>query len=188
MSRLPIDELNILEQALTEIMSSEGGALKPEETVDAVLDILIMSYMYGIEDGNSALGTDIKADIGKMSDVIYLKVADKSFSDRVREYANNGDVKAIVKVADTESTRIHNEGVQYVGVESGQKVNKRWSTMLDDRVRDTHFYLEGEEVGINEKFFTYDGDSALYPGGFNNAENNISCRCIIELVKAEKSV
>ena len=51
--------------------------------------------------------------------------------------------------------------------------------MMDDKVRDTHSYLQSKKVPIGEEFFTYDGDSALYPGGFKSAENNVNCRCFL---------
>lgn len=55
--------------------------------------------------------------------------------------------------------------------------------MEDDKVRDTHDYLEGMSVGIDEEFYTYDGDHALYPGGFENAQNNVNCRCFLTYTK-----
>jgi hypothetical protein len=61
---------------------------------------------------------------------------------------------------------------KYAGAKS-----KTWVTMMDDRVRDTHDYLEGETVGIGEDFYTYDGDHASAPGLFELAENNVNCRC-----------
>ena len=51
--------------------------------------------------------------------------------------------------------------------------------MADERVRDTHSYLELETVGIDDDFYTYDGDHAPYPGLFALPENNINCRCEI---------
>jgi uncharacterized protein with gpF-like domain len=60
---------------------------------------------------------------------------------------------------------------------------KRWRTMNDDRVRDTHDYLEGMVVPFSERFYSYDGDSAEYPGGFALPENNINCRCVVEVIR-----
>lgn len=34
----------------------------------------------------------------------------------------------------------------------------------DNLVRETHKYLEGQSVPLEEEFFTYDGDHAPYPG------------------------
>lgn len=47
----------------------------------------------------------------------------------------------------------------------------------DEKVRDTHQYLEGMTVGIDEDFWTYDNDHASAPGMFEFAENNVNCRC-----------
>jgi hypothetical protein len=55
--------------------------------------------------------------------------------------------------------------------------------MQDDRVRDTHDYLEGMVVPFSSRFYTYDGDSADYPGGFTLPENNIGCRCVVEVIR-----
>ena len=58
---------------------------------------------------------------------------------------------------------------------------KTWETMKDDRVRDEHQYLDGVSVGINDRFYTDDGDSAMYPGDFENPALNINCRCYVVL-------
>ena len=58
---------------------------------------------------------------------------------------------------------------------------KQWQTMRDGRVRDTHSYLQSAMVNLDDKFYTFDGDSALYPGGFELPENNVNCRCWIVL-------
>ena len=49
--------------------------------------------------------------------------------------------------------------------------------MLDDRVRDTHDYLEGVEVGLDDEFYTYLGNKAMFPGQFGVAEEDVNCRC-----------
>ena len=64
------------------------------------------------------------------------------------------------------------------------RVMKTWVTMADDRVRDTHDYLEGMSVPINERFFTFDNDYGRYPGDFQLPQNNINCRCRISLSMA----
>lgn len=52
--------------------------------------------------------------------------------------------------------------------------------MGDERVRDTHDPLYGIVVGLDDYFVTYDGDKALFAGGFSKAENNVNCRCLVE--------
>ena len=83
---------------------------------------------------------------------------------------------AILRVLDTEGHRIYNEGGFARAGDCGAKY-KQWQTMADDKVRDTHSYLSGVKIPIDEKFYTYDGDSALLPSGFSLAENNVNCRC-----------
>ena len=53
--------------------------------------------------------------------------------------------------------------------------------MGDERVRDTHSPLEGITVGLNDLFYTWDGDAAMAPGGFTLPQNNVNCRCWITL-------
>ena len=58
---------------------------------------------------------------------------------------------------------------------------KRWVAILDDRTRDTHFYLDGTEVPLDAYFYSYSGDKALYPHGFQTAAENCNCRCDLEV-------
>lgn len=84
--------------------------------------------------------------------------------------------EAITRIAETEMHRIANTAALNTAKYAGAK-SKTWVTMLDDKVRDTHDYLEGETVDIDEDFYTYDGDHASAPGLFELAENNVNCRC-----------
>ena len=83
---------------------------------------------------------------------------------------------AVTRVLETESHRMYNSGGFDRATVCKAKY-KSWVTMADEKVRDSHSYIEGEKIGINDKFYTYDGDSALMPGGFELAENNVNCRC-----------
>lgn len=84
--------------------------------------------------------------------------------------------EAITRIAETEMHRIANTAALDTAKYAGAKY-KTWATMLDDKVRDTHDYLEGETVDIDDDFYTYDGDHASAPGLFELAENNVNCRC-----------
>ena len=100
-------------------------------------------------------------------------------------YENGGSLYDIRRIAETDATRIYNQGAVDAVVANGLQgsTSKRWRTMMDDRVRDTHDYLEGMVVPFSERFYTYDGDSAEFPGGFNLPENNIGCRCVVEVIR-----
>lgn len=61
--------------------------------------------------------------------------------------------------------------------DEGIRLKKRWVATLDDRTRDTHQELDGQEVDVNEPF-EVDGMEIMYPGD-PNAEPELvyNCRC-----------
>lgn len=170
---LPIDELNAFTDDL------EG--LSEDEAIDRVTDLLTLAYTRGNAAANEMINTDIKPNIDKMFEVVFLAIAGKTFVDRIREHFAAGDLAGIKRVAETDLHRVYSEAETDTAKESGKKVVKVWRTRHDNKVRDTHSYLEGMQAKIDEEFFTFDGDSALQPGGFEFAENNCNCRCILEL-------
>lgn len=181
-NKLPIDELNILTESLG--VQAAEGKLTPDRAVDEVLDLLVIAYAYGIDAINADLGLSIEADVDKMETTIFKRIAGKTFAERVREYAEVGQIYDIARVADTEMHRVYNEAQYEAAKQSGYDLIKIWRTMGDDKVRNTHEYLEGVIVPLNGLFYTYDGDSALYPGDFMFADNNVNCRCEIEYRRA----
>ena len=109
--------------------------------------------------------------------VIDKKIAGETWRERVKDwFANGGSVDDIIRIAETETHRIANTAALDAAKEAGA-TEKTWLTMIDDRVRSTHEYLEGMTVDIDEDFYTYDGDHASAPGLFELAQNNINCRC-----------
>ena len=73
---------------------------------------------------------------------------------------------------------------EYLDDHPQKTIYKQWRTMLDDRVRETHDFLEGATVPVDARFYTNDGDSARFPGDFMLVENNANCRCLIRLLNA----
>lgn len=126
----------------------------------------------------SVLPTDYR---NAMDESIYKKFDGLNFADRTLSYAELGDKEGIIRVAETDGHRVYQDG-GYQGAKGIAKT-KTWLTMLDDKVRDTHDYLEGMTVGFDEKFYTFDGDSARYPGDFESVANNARCRCVISYNK-----
>lgn len=183
-SLLPIDELNNLNTYLD--VNIGVGYKDEEEIFDEIEDLLIMAYIGGTQSANADLSIDIMADITQLEESINKPIAGKTWKQRVRDYLDTDDVESIKRVIDTETHRIYNEGQYNTAKQSGLEVTKTWVTMLDERVRDTHSFLEGVTVGLDEAFTTIDGDSALAPGGFESAENNINCRCELRLSKGEQ--
>lgn len=183
-SLLPIDELNMLYDYLDEnILSITPGSQDADTLFDSILDILIMAYVFGCDSANQDLDTDIASDPDKMYESINKRIADKTWEERVAEYIAGEDATSIKRVIDTETHRVYNEGQYDTAKASGVNAKKTWVTMLDEKVRDTHTFLEGVTVGIDEKFYSISGASAMHPGGFGVADEDVNCRCELRLSK-----
>lgn len=183
MTNLDFDELHTLVDAIMKT-EDEDGVIKSVRTLlkgayeQAVLDMEDeFQFLFFYE--------------GKMEDALNLEVAGETWEDRIHSHmdtsgpegGNISPEEGVKRVVETEYHRMYNTGAfdSAKDLESkGKTVYKRWETMKDDRVRPTHSYLEGDAVPLNEAFFTYDGDSAMFPGGFVLAENNVNCRCTLE--------
>ena len=187
MNILPIDELNVLETTLN-ARYADGKLTKEhlEDILDEMLDLFLLAYASGVTAANNDLGTDKVPDSISLNDALYAEIAGETWEQRVKKWTNeDGTPYDLARIAETEMTRIYNtavlDTVKANGVES--TTGKRWNTMLDDRVRDTHNYLEAMVVPYDADFYTFDGDHARAPGLFTLPENNIGCRCTIELVR-----
>lgn len=150
----------------------------PKKIEDSLLDLLIMAYIYGVNDVSKSLGEKFEPDTDKMNKSVYKSIAGETWVKRVRDAQTIGELERIFV---TESHRCFSEG-QWDTAE-GHATSKIWHTQEDDKVRETHWYLDNMEVGIDEYFYTLDGDRALKPYGFESAENNINCRCYLEYNK-----
>lgn len=100
------------------------------------------------------------------------KSADREFviSDKRAAYA-----------AVNEANSVENYEELQEAIESGY-THKRWCTMLDKRVRDTHKLLEGKTIPIDD-YFEVGDDLLLFPRDEENCENveNIAgCRCSLK--------
>lgn len=177
-SILPFDEINRLELSIRERFGREPLPKEEEEDIiDELLDLFLLAYAMGNEVTNENLSSNYEPSVDDVMKVVDEKVAGKTWRERVKEYfANGGTGEDILRIADTETHRIANKSALDTAKKAGAKT-KTWATMLDDRVRETHDYLEGMTVGIDEDFYTYDGDHASAPGLFGLAENNVNCRC-----------
>ena len=172
------DELNMLTA-----VSFQKNNNNPEKIKDDFLEYLILAYEYGVSAVSEMLKFSIKADVQKMQDAIYQEIAGEIFSDRVEKHIQNQDLSGLQTLAESEFHRVFNramqDGAENIASEKGRHITKTWVTAGDDKVRDTHRYLDGMKVSCDEEFYTYDGDSAAVPGAFENAENNVNCRCIL---------
>lgn len=179
-SILPFDELNSFVDQIRERFPDGLASFSPtdeEDIIDEMLDLFLLAYATGNTVTNENLSSDWQPTVDDVDDVVNERVAGKTWKDRVRDYFSSGGTgDDLIRIAETETHRIANESALRTAREDGATF-KTWATMLDDRVRETHDYLEGMTVGINEEFYTFDGDHASAPGTFGLAENNVNCRC-----------
>lgn len=175
-----------------------------EEIVENILNILKSGYIRGLKKAAEELDWEWEDYLLFGDDeeewekkIIFKDIKGKTVIDRIKEHVQALSAEMLAVVIDTEYHRDYNAGKfamaemvdtlletqTYGDVLGVTKVKKRWVTMGDERVRSTHDFLDYAEVGINERFVTYDGDSALYPGDFELAENNINCRCYLEYTR-----
>ena len=175
------DELHALTEALLKVEDTEG-------VIKTVRNLLKGAYEQAVLEMEDEFDFLFLYE-PDMEKALNLEIEGKDWETRIRDHikasdlANGGDnppVGEVTRVVDTEYHRMYNTGAydSAKALESkGKTVMKRWVTMEDNRVRDTHRYISGESVPLDEEFYTFDGDSALYPGGFTKAQNNCGCRC-----------
>lgn len=186
---LPLDEINQLRETIQSKQSiSETGKLEyrdRDELFDLVAYLLETAYVSGTHDAaeqiNALVGfrlLDDTYDVDRIGEVINLRLRDgKDWRDRMADHLDNGDgIEPIMAMVESECNRDANTGSLDKAWDSGLELTKTWQTMLDNRVRESHDWLEGVTVGIHDKFYT-EGDSAYAPGGFEYPENNVNCRC-----------
>lgn len=178
---LPIDELNVLKGKYE--VRGTGTPITDfalEDIIDDLLDLYLISFSNGIASVNETFDADYTTSVDTVQRIIYEKIDGATWKDRIETwYKEGGTVADIMRIAETESHRIGNE-IAYEAAKAVGATRKIWLTMLDDRVRDTHFYLESVAVNIDDDFYTFDNDHAPYPGAFGKAENNVGCRCEIQ--------
>ena len=104
-----------------------------------------------------------------------------SYQEMARNIKNttNVDYNKTLRIAKTEGHRIQCESAYNVQVRAKQKgadIVKQWDSTLDSRTRESHQKLDGEVVGVDEKF----SNGLLYPGDSNGvASEVVNCRCAL---------
>ncbi len=162
-----------------------AGSERRRQVIDDILALLTLAYRDGVQAAGEMLDFSPDAFPREMEEAIYHLIDGKTFADRAADHIEAENEAELQTLAASEYHRVYNAAIQDGGNQyakkTGQEVSKVWYTMMDDKVRDSHAYLNWMQVGLNEAFFTWDGDSALYPGDFALAENNCGCRCFVLL-------
>lgn len=169
------DRIDELKKKLS-VELEQTQEIDEQECIDAIYEILVLAFVYGVDDINEMLGISAKPNADILKDALAKKYDGKDYTDRIIEYAVGGDLEGIVRVAETEAHRLYMTSAFATAKENGA-TTKTWVTALDNKVRDTHIELESVTIPIDTEFVAFDGDSAMFPGGFATAQNNASCRC-----------
>lgn len=182
------DELNLLrdyaEQFVRRGEERDVNQKQFDDFCDYIEFVLCLVYAYGWKDAEEIVGIVPMKD-GLDDKAVNLEIGGETFRDRIETQLRKLSVAGVLKVIDTEAHRDYNAGVYDAAEKSGESgIMKQWCTMQDERVRDTHDYLDGTKVGLDDRFYTYSGASALYPGGFGTPEEDCNCRCWITLARA----
>ena len=85
-----------------------------------------------------------------------------------------------LRIARTEGHRVQQEATwqcQQRAKSKGADVLKQWDSTLDSATRPHHVELDGQIKELEEPFEVA-GCTAMYPGGFGIASEDIHCRCI----------
>lgn len=108
------------------------------------------------------------------------KLADSFFTVMKRDRA------AAIRNARTAVTSAQNSGRQQTYIEAeemGIQLQKEWIATFDDRTRDTHGALDGERVGADESWVTFNGHKLRYPGDPEGEPSEVyNCRCTTRAV------
>lgn len=189
------DELSVIRERLQADFALPVEERKKllDDRIDEILDMLLMQYIYGNEDANEMLGyvngvveLPYSVDEESLKSAVFKEISGKDWEKRVRGYyeSESGTPDDIVRVIETDSHRIYNDAIFNVGERANNDmpgVYKTWETMLDERVREMHEELQSVRIPIGERFYTSDGDSAMYPGDFSLPQNVINCRCYLSI-------
>ena len=178
-SIMPFDELNAFRAQLP--IHFEGGKIRSEQDyediIDELLDLFLLSYANGVYAANAQLTAGEGANLDEVMETVDREVAGKTWRERVRDYYENGGTEAdILRIAETEAHRDSNEAAYKTAVKAGA-TTKTWRTVGDDRVRDSHEWLDGVSAPIDGEFYNFAGQSTQYPGQWGVAEEDVNCRC-----------
>ena len=175
---LPLDELNVIrgkyESAPDTPVADIFGL---DEIIGDLLDLFLLAIANGVVSINAEFGADYQPDAAQMEGIIYKKIDGLTWKDRVTDWYNNGGTGFdISRIAETEAHRIGND-IAFEGAKASGATKKTWLTMMDEKVRDSHYYLEGVTIGIDDYFYSFKGGKTLYPGEWGIADEDCNCRC-----------
>lgn len=184
MTLFPFDELNILKSQFEAAeQDPEGKKQRKGYYIDEVTDLFVLAYIYGTDELNKELGTDIQPDTQEMRAVIEERFDGKNYIDRLNDYFENGTTYDIERVLYTDAHRIYN-AAKFTGAKKAGAKFKTWNCSMLPTSRDTHIYLDGTTIPIDAEFYSYKGGKTLYPSQWGIPEEDCNCLCWLTFDKS----
>lgn len=147
-------------------------------------DTLIDAYIEGFASAKYILeGVAEDIDTDQLRDALHKVYDGESISDKAKQYLTDKNIQEFNRLVTSEFHRMYNQGAFDYAKKNNADIEKEWVAIMDDKTRDTHFFLNGQRVPLDAYFYSFDGDKALMPGGFERVENNANCRCILDYIK-----
>lgn len=171
---LRIDELNSLK---TDIERNLGNKSKLTDLMD---DWLMLAYADGKTDVEDQLHGETNAAIERITDVVGAVVGGKTVFERIEDDLDS--IEDLYMLFENERQRVYNTAANDTAEDLGAKF-KTWHCQMLPTSRDTHIYLNGMTKPMEEAFYTYNGNSAMYPGSFNEPSEDINCLCFLTYTK-----
>lgn len=164
---LGFDELNVL----------VSGAIDSKST-KSLEDAIVDAYVDGFYGVGYMLGEPMPVDVESARGAAVKYYDGISIYDKAKEYIEAEDREGLQRLYESEYHRAYEEG-QFDAAADAGAMYKTWVSMEDERVRDSHQILDMVTIPIEDYFIADDGDYGLYPGGFQTAEQNANCRCML---------
>ena len=182
---LKLDEINLLAGLLGEDAASDEPTRTEREAKEEFFDILLDMYGEGFAAAAYMLGETENGTAGaifpeRLTEAQRREITEKrydgvSIGDKFTEHYENKDAAAMRDLVNSEAHRCYTLGsFDKTRLSGGVLI---WKTVGDEKVRDTHWFIDGMRVKAGYYFYTFDGDYARFPGDFTKAENNANCRC-----------
>lgn len=150
-----------------------SGASPPSEAKWVFDPMSAAARAWIVKHGAESITTILATNLDDVKRVILVGVDENLGTARIGRnlrqfYIDRSPFKAM-RVARTETSRAAGFGQREAAKQSGVVKTKKWLTSRDDRVRDEHIPMDGEEQPLDKPYST----GEMYPG-----EVAIMCRCV----------
>tara|TARA_R100000426_G_scaffold7301_1_gene8856 strand:- start:7829 stop:8605 length:777 start_codon:yes stop_codon:yes gene_type:complete len=196
-SKLILDQQNILFQLFaqhysTVIRAFGSRMLEMLQKNEEQFEIIYQEYLR--ENGGTKIVGIVETTRRKIIEIIEKNLEENEgqtvIANQIRKYANSSYTRYRANtIARTETHNAASFANQRIAESQAiPNLKKRWSTTPDERSRDIHVAVNGQEVGLDEDF-TVGGMPMKYPGDpRGGAKNVINCRCVVLYITDDDEV